>query len=350
MRKIINAQMKFGEVDISKIEFDARSRDEIPKLLMGLQYIYCNPELREQVFKILEKIVPDDIDLDNGREGMDLWKIFVLGTVRLNCNWDYDKLKEMADKHLTIRQMLGHGTFDWDTTYPIQTIRDNVSLLTPEVLDEINQIVVKSGHKLLKKNEKINVRCDSFVLETDVHYPTDINLLFDAARKVIQLTSGLCERVNFPGWRQSAHHLKKIKRLYRRAQKLKHSNSPDEGKRKSQERKIIKAHQLYMDSVRPLLDRAALDIQTLFVRKLITQDEYEEINKFLTHGERQLDQIERRVVKSEKIPHEEKVFSLFEEHTEWLSKGSRGTGCKCMCCGRQLPIYTSSLGDGGTHR
>ena len=40
MRKIIDPQLQIGEVDISKIEFDLRSQDEIPKLLMGLQYIY----------------------------------------------------------------------------------------------------------------------------------------------------------------------------------------------------------------------------------------------------------------------------------------------------------------------
>ena len=47
MRKVIDIQMKFGEVDISKIEFDPRSRDEIPKLLIGLQEIYCNRKVRE---------------------------------------------------------------------------------------------------------------------------------------------------------------------------------------------------------------------------------------------------------------------------------------------------------------
>ncbi len=81
MRKIIKPQMKFGEVDISKIKFDLRSRDEIPKLLMGLQYIYCTPEIRNEVFKILEEIVPEETDSDNGRPGMLLWQILVLGTL-----------------------------------------------------------------------------------------------------------------------------------------------------------------------------------------------------------------------------------------------------------------------------
>ena len=51
MRKVIQEQMKFGEVAISDIEFDVRSRDEIPKLLLGLQEVYCDLTARRQVFE-----------------------------------------------------------------------------------------------------------------------------------------------------------------------------------------------------------------------------------------------------------------------------------------------------------
>ena len=34
---------------------------------------------------------------------------------------------------------------------------------------------------------------------------------------------------------------------------------------------------------------------------------------------------ERRLLRGETIPHEEKVFSIFEEHTRWVSKGKAGT-------------------------
>ena len=83
MRKIIDMQMKIGELPIKDIEFDFLSRDEIPELLMGLQSIYCNREVRDRVFEVLMDIVPDDVDPNNGRSGMDLWKILVLGTLRL---------------------------------------------------------------------------------------------------------------------------------------------------------------------------------------------------------------------------------------------------------------------------
>ena len=145
--------MRLGAVDISQIKFDLRSRDEIPKLLMGLQYIYCTWEVREEVFKILEGIVPAGTDRNNGRRGMDLWKILVMGTIRLNCNWDYDKLREIANNHRTLRLMLGHGIVDTHG-YALQTLKDNVSLLTPEVLDRINAVVIKAGHNLVGKKKR----------------------------------------------------------------------------------------------------------------------------------------------------------------------------------------------------
>jgi IS5 family transposase len=49
-----------------------------------------------------------------------------------------------------------------------------------------------------------------------------------------------------------------------------------------------------------------------------------EIESYLTHAERQVDQIRRRVIFGEVIPHAEKVFSVFEPHTEWISKGKAG--------------------------
>lgn len=154
MRTITRKQMKIGQVSIADIRFDPRSRDEIPQLLRGLQYIFCTPELREKVFALLEQIIPEKVDKHNGRPGMDLWKILVLGTLRLNCNWDYDTLQEMANHHDTLRKMLGHVGWEDETHYPLQTLKDNVRLLTPEVLEQINRVVVEAGHTLVKKKRR----------------------------------------------------------------------------------------------------------------------------------------------------------------------------------------------------
>ena len=154
MRKVISQKLQLSEKQISEIQFDTKSRDDIPQLLMGLQYIYVTNDARDEVFKILETMIPKKVDVGNGRPGMDLWRIFVLGTLRLNLNWDYDRLHEMASNHKTIRQVLGHGMPDDGYVYKLQTIKDNVYLLNPEILDKINQIVVKTGHTLCKKKRK----------------------------------------------------------------------------------------------------------------------------------------------------------------------------------------------------
>ena len=143
-----------GAGSITDVELDPDSRDDIPQLLLGLQYLYMNPALQEQVLQILDEMLPVEIDRDTGRPGMVLWRILVMGVLRLNLNWDYDRLCEMANQHRTIRQMLGHGVVDDGERYHVQTLKDNVSLLTPEISDRINQVVVQAGHQLEKKRKR----------------------------------------------------------------------------------------------------------------------------------------------------------------------------------------------------
>ncbi|MFT5727019.1 MAG: hypothetical protein ACI8PB_001151 [Desulforhopalus sp.] len=151
MRQVKYPQLRVGETPIAEIKINLKSRDDIPPLLLGLQHIYTTVDLRDKVFAILEGQIKPGTDKKNGRPGMELWKILVFGVLRLNLNWDYDRLVEMANNHKTIRFMLGHSSFNDDYEYKLQTLKDNVSLLTPEILDEINAIVLEAGHNLVKK-------------------------------------------------------------------------------------------------------------------------------------------------------------------------------------------------------
>ena len=119
----------------------------------------------------------------------------------LNC--DFDRLKQLAERHETIRQILGHGLFD-KTRYHLQRLIDNVSLLTPEFLQEINRIVVSCGHEALghRAGRALRGRRDSFVAETDVHYPTDVSLLWNAMRCLLRLLGQTAHKHGVAGWRQ----------------------------------------------------------------------------------------------------------------------------------------------------
>jgi len=328
MRAMQNPQMQIGEVDISQIKFDAKSRDDIPKILKGLQHLYMDIQLRAQIFQLLEAEISPKVSKCNGRPGMALWKILVCGVVRLDLNEDYDRLHELVNHHDTIREMLGHGAFN-DEYYHYQTLVDNVSLFTPELLDKINQVVVSAGHDLVKKkgSEALRGRCDSFVVETDVHYPTDINLLFDAMRKVITLIARWCDARDHSCWRQHTYNIRQLKRLMRAAQNKKRGKAKAEEQKKINEALIVKAHQEYLDVAGGYLDKARDTITTLKQRGYTSEfDEQKkrEIEGFMQHAIRQIDQTRRRVILREPIPHAEKVFSIFEPHTEWISKGKAG--------------------------
>ena len=324
MRQVLNPQLKLGQVDIGSIEFDLQSRDDIPQILRGLQHIYTTPAIREAVFVYLEQIIPEEVDTQTGRPGMELWDILVLGTLRVNLNCDYDRVMELANEHRTLRQMLGHGLVDEDAQYRLQTIKDNVRLFTPQVLDGINQIVVKAGHRELGVEEApLAGRCDSFVVETDVDFPTDTRLLVDAIRTVIRLCGQAAQAHGLLGWRQYEYNIGCIRNLYRRAQKLKPSKSKDEAKIEARRVEIIAAHEALMERCQEFLERAKGTVGELQSNPWSAYA-CEEIEYFMAHAERQIEQIRRRVVKGEKIPHEEKVFSVFEEHTEWVSKGKAG--------------------------
>lgn len=220
--------------------------------------------------------------------------------------------------------MMGHSRFV-DSFYPLQTIKDNVSLLTPEILDLINQIVVKAGHNLVKKNEEgLRGKCDSFPVETDVCFPIDIRILYDSVRKMITLIAIMCSEYGITGWRQSHGKIMKIKRLFNHVRCVRHSTSKDEEKKIEREGEIIRAHEEFIGLAREYLGKAKLTLEILSNINLLKKDRLTEIVMYSNHAERQIDQIGRRVIRGEKIPHSEKVFSIFEEHTEWICKGKSG--------------------------
>jgi len=90
MRKVIEPQMTIGEISIVDIQFDLLSRDEIPKVLIGLQEICCDRPVREKAFESLKDLLPEKVSPDKGRKGMCFWTILVSGVLRLVCNRDYD--------------------------------------------------------------------------------------------------------------------------------------------------------------------------------------------------------------------------------------------------------------------
>ena len=314
MRKIKELQLSLGEVPIEKIRFNPKSRDDIPAVLIGLQYIYVNPKTREELFSLLEKEFLAEVNFDVGRPGMDIWRVVVLGVLKQGLGCDYDRLHELANNHSSLRRMLGHSDYSGEYEYELQTIMDNVSLLEPEMLSKIGEIVVRSGHEVSKKKpgEGLRGRCDSFPVKTDVEYPTDVRLLWDAVRSVVKAVGSAARRKGLSGWRQEDHLLGKGKKLFTAAStSRRRRKAGDEG---------VKEYLRFSEDMVKRAEKTVLELVKVKASRWCIDN----INQWLRHSRRQIDQVERRLVKGEAIPQGEKVFSVFEEHTRWIAKGKAG--------------------------
>lgn len=137
---------------------------------------------------------------------------------------------------------------------------------------------------------------------------------------VMKISGGL----DLTDWRQGKHHIRKAKSFYRKAQQMKRSSSKDKIKKAEREQMIINAHIEYIDLAQSYVDKVRETLLSIPKTDILASFQIEEVERFIAHAERQIDQIRRRIVNGESIPHHEKVFSLFEEHTEWISKGKAG--------------------------
>ena len=164
MREIYKRQFQLGQVSIDKIQIDPKSRDDIPAVLKGLQHIWCDEALRARLFELLDEHVLPETDRTVGRPGMDLWRVLVLAVLKQGLGCDFDRLHDLANHHGKIREFLGHGDFADRTRYEYQTVVDNVSLLTPELLSAVGRLVVESGHKVAKKS--LASRCADGVIRS----------------------------------------------------------------------------------------------------------------------------------------------------------------------------------------
>jgi len=322
MRQRFEQQMNLRTVAIQDIEFPLKSRDELPPALRALQYIFITPELNEKIFALLEKKICYG-KKKTGRKGMDLWHILVLAVVRHTVGTNWDRLELMANYDLLVRQIMGvHSTgFISDKEkieFNYQTILDNVSLLDEPLLEEVNQLVVEAGHQLVKKKEKeepLSLKTDSYALETNVHFPTDLNLLWDSSRKCLDVIKLLLTFTSLKGWRKIKHIYRTLKSQFRKT-----SQQVFKGKNEAQKKQSVKE---YLRQADVLLKRCEELIQN---PPMVIGEEKNilillELSRYCRFLKKFSDQIQRRLLKGECIPAEEKIYSIFEEHTEWITKG-----------------------------
>jgi hypothetical protein len=324
MRHPFRHQPEFQITPIEKIRLPLKSRDELPPILAGLQWVWMHATLKAEIFALLEaKILAGK--QATGRTGMDLWQILVLGVIRLGLDADWDRMEHIANYDLLVRQMLGVPVDPWGADAKVfghQTLRDNVALLDDELLQQINARIAAAGREVFAKKEgapvaALEVKVDTYVLETDVHFPTDLNLLWDAGRKCVDLVEGLLDSgYRLPGWRKYKAWRRQLKACERTASRIVYRGGPNKEKR------VQAAVREYLAVGGDLSGKVRQSLLGL-CDEAVEATRWERLAYFHGMLDKHLDLVERRLLKEETIPAHEKVFSLFEPHTEWIQKGKQ---------------------------
>jgi hypothetical protein len=305
---------------MSEITINPRSRNKLEEMFACLIEIYCKPEYNERIFSILEQALGDR-DTNNGRPGMDLWSVFVLAQVRMCMNFGYEDLHYQANNDYTLRVLLGveqtfgYGRFEFN----YQNIYDNVNLLTDAILKEINEVIVDFGRREVfkkKETEPLHLKTDSFVVESNVHFPTDYNLLWDCERKCLDCVAYFLKKYpDIEGWRKLKGWRRELKGLMREVGKI----SAGGGKNKSE--KLQKAAFDYLSKNLLLLQKLILEKHNFPLGDERDLAKHYELEHYIRLLIKHIDLGERRSLQGEIIPHEEKMFSRFETYTEWITKG-----------------------------
>ena len=298
MRRFEQA-LRLDEVPIGEIKINVKSRDDIPALLLGLQHLYVS--CREELEGLLGCHVTADRDPENGRPGMMLWRVLVMAVLKQGLDCDYDRLGELVNHHQVVRKVLQHGFLD-EWTYSVRTLQDNVSLVTPALLQELNALLVREGHAVAGKppGGALDGRVDSFVVETDMHYPTEV--------------PACCGSHGVSGWQQGRYWRNQVRQGYQRVSRAQlWCRRP-------------KAVEAWLTLCGDLTGHLGGTLEELagLPEDSVSPEQLSRWCWFHTCSVRLQDQIRRRVLEGETIPHEEKLFSLFEPHTRWIMKGKAG--------------------------
>lgn len=336
VRKHYQSQHRFDCSPIAHVELNVQCRDEIIPILAGLQFVYTNNQLRHKACKLVAADLNEDSRRDVGRPGMDDWHVVVLAAVRLGCNFDYDKLQDQVENHRSLRGIMGIGDWQDAVEFTFRRIRDTLCKLKPATLEKLNQVIVTAGHEIAPE-AAASVRADSFVVETNIHHPTESSLIFDGVRKFVPLCADLAGTLEIEGWRQSDHLTRKIKKIKQNIGRIAAS--------KSQVKKDA-LQSLYMDLLtrtEQLLTRADELVKTAKSEASSTAivSQIVAIERWIELTRQVCDTAHRRVLLGERVPNSEKLFSLFETHTQLYRRGKAGQPNQY---GRLVLVYEDAAG------
>jgi IS5 family transposase len=229
-------------------------------------------------------------------------------------NWDYRELRERIHDGYTLR---GFTDFDSHPVPQHGAFNRAFLRLTPKTLEAVNQAVIQAAIELGLEDGK-KLRVDTTVVETNIHYPTDATLLWDSVRTITRLVEDLHRKLpqgvkGFTNRTRSAR--RRMQALERMSARERHEQQLPKY------RELIRITGQVVQNARQAIEKAkgadGIDgAAGVAIDKLQKQ-----IASYCDLGDKVIHQTRRRVIDGEQVPTEEKVYSIFESHTDLLKRG-----------------------------
>jgi len=295
--------------------------------------------LGTQVLVHVEASLTQDVDNpDTGRRGMSADQVLRMALIKQMYGLSYRELQARVEDSILLRRFAGYE-FTWVPSS--SALQANIKAIDADTWEQINTALVKVAVKRgIDTGEK--VRIDTTAVETLIHHPTDSSLLWDGVRVMTRIMEEARER--FPSIVFPFH--KRTRVCKQLSFELANAKSTAEA---------TQAYRRLLDYAEEVVQYAVGAIRAL--QAAMAQDKTllepgiwaAELDRYVVLVRKVIDQTKRRVLKGEQVPAEDKIVSLFEDHTDIIEKGGRETefGHKiCLTIGDSTLILDCLILDG----
>ena len=249
-----------------------------------------------------------------GREGINAERVLRSVVLQRIKSWDLRELRERIAEGYTTRlftrfgcaRVPGHDAFN-----------RAFSRLTPETLLCLNEAVVRASVGLGLEDGK-KLRVDTTVVETDVHFPTDSRLLWDSVRVITRLVERLQKQLP-AGTVAVTIRTRSARRRMQEIQRMTPKQRHD--RQAPKYRELLRTTEQVVRDARVAVERAKQAPQGELLHGLRVDALSSEIERYCDLAGRIVDQARRRVLQGEQVPNDQKVFSIFETHTDLIIRG-----------------------------
>ena len=189
--------------------------------------------------------------------------------------------------------------------------------LSPKTLETINQAVIQAAVELGLEDGK-KLRVDTTVVETNVHYPTDATLPWDSVRTITRMVGELHEKLPC-GVEGFTNRTRSARRRMREIERITAQQRHEQQEPKYRE--LLRITGQVVQNARQVVEKTQGISGVDLVDGLAIDQLRHQITYYRGLGDRVIDQTRRRVIEGERVPNEQKVYSIFEFHTDLIKRG-----------------------------